>query len=74
MSRAAADRHAPREVDGHLAAQAPESRATLEQLRAITRSPAPGCSERASYRIPIFRLTADLAGASAAKSHRVAAG
>ena len=72
MSRAAADRHAPREVDGHLAAQVPEPRATLEQLRAITRSAAPDCSERASYRIPIFRLTADLAGISSAKSHRVA--
>ena len=74
MSRAAADRHAPRELDGHLAARAPESRATLEQLRAISRSAAPDCSERVSCRIPIVRLTADLVGISAAKSHCVAAG
>ncbi|MYH41960.1 MAG: DUF1801 domain-containing protein [Chloroflexi bacterium] len=74
MSRAAADRHAPREVDGYPAAQAPESRATLEQLRAIMRSAAPDCSERVGCRIPIFGLTSDLVGISAAKSHCVAAG
>lgn len=69
MSRAAADRHAPREVDEYLAAQAPEFRVTLEQLRAIIRSAAPDCTERVSYRIPIFRLTEDLVAISAAKSH-----
>ena len=69
MSRAAADRHAPQEVDEYLAAQAPGSRATLEQLRALIRSAAPDCTERVSYGIPIFRLTKDLVGISAATSH-----
>ena len=39
MSKPKPDRHAPQEVDAYLAAQAPEFRATLEQLRAVIKSP-----------------------------------
>ena len=35
MSEPAPNRHAPHEVDQYLAAQAPEFRATLEQLAGI---------------------------------------
>ena len=39
MSKPKPDRHAPDEVDAYLAAQTPEFRATLEQLRAVITSP-----------------------------------
>ena len=69
MIRTDPDRHAPQEVDEYLAAQAPEFRATLEQLRAIINEVAPDCTERVSYKIPIFRLEKDFVALSAAKRH-----
>ncbi len=69
MSNAGPDRHAPREVDEYLAAQAPEFRATLERLRAMIKTAAPDCTERVSYRIPIFRLKKDFVALSASKDH-----
>jgi uncharacterized protein YdhG (YjbR/CyaY superfamily) len=41
----------------------------LERVRNIIREAAPGCTERVSYRIPIFRLQKDLVGLSAHKHH-----
>ena len=55
MSKPDPGRHSPGEVDGCLAAQAPGVRGTLEQLRALINAAAPGCTERVSYKIPIFR-------------------
>ncbi len=69
MSRRKPSRHAPAEVDAYLAAQEPEFRATLEQLRDIIRALAPDCTERVSYKIPIFRLSKDFVAMSAAKKH-----
>ena len=69
MGKPDPNRHAPDEVDGYLAAQAPEYRATLEQLRTIITAAAPGCTERVSYKIPIFRLRKDFVALSAAKRH-----
>lgn len=69
MSEPGPDRHAPQEVDEYLAAQAPGPRATLERLRAIVRAAAPDCTERVSYRIPIFRLGKDFVALSVAKNH-----
>ena len=69
MSKPKPTRHAPAEVDEYLGAQAPEFRATLEQLRAIIRAAAPECTERVSYKIPIFRLKKDFVAMSAAKKH-----
>jgi len=62
-------RHAPSEVDEYLAAQEPEFRATLEQLRSAIHAVAPDCTERVSYRIPIFRLRTDFVAISATKHH-----
>ena len=69
MSKPGPNRHAPAEVDEYLAAQADEFRASLEQLRAIIRRVVPDCTERVSYKIPIFRLTRDFVAMSAAKKH-----
>ena len=69
MSKAGPARHAPQEIDEYLAAQAPEFRATLEQLRAVINAAAPDCTERVSYRIPVFRLKKDFIALSASKSH-----
>ena len=69
MNESGPDRHAPEEVDGYLAAQTPGPRATLERLRAIIRAAAPDCTERVSYRIPIFRLGKDFVALSVAKNH-----
>lgn len=69
MSDPGPNRHAPEEVDDYLAAQAPGPRAALEQLRAIIRTAAPDCTERVSYRIPIFRLGKDFVALSVAKNH-----
>lgn len=69
MSNAGPDRHAPQEIDEYLAAQADEFRAVLEQLRAVINAAAPDCTERVSYRIPIFRLKKDFIALSASKSH-----
>ncbi len=69
MSKPTPDRHAPQEVDAYLAAQEPAFRATLAQLRALIRAVAPHCTERVSYKIPIFRLQQDFVAISAAKQH-----
>jgi len=63
------NRHAPHEIDDYLVAQASDFRATLECLRAVINTIAPDCTERVSYRIPIFRLRADFVALSAAKGH-----
>ena len=69
MSNAGPDRHAPQEIDEYLAGQAPEFRTTLEQLRAMINAVAPDCTERVSYRIPLFRLRKDFVALSASKDH-----
>ena len=69
MSKPKPDRQAPAEVDAYLAAQADGFRETLEALRVIIRRVAPECSERVSYKIPIFRLKKDFVAISAAKRH-----
>lgn len=69
MSSANASRHAPEEVDAYLAALPDDIRASLERLRSIVRETAPDCTERVSYKIPIFRLRKDLVGISAQKKH-----
>lgn len=69
MSKPKPTRHAPAEVDAYLAAQAPEFRHTLEQLRGVIRRVAPDCTERVSYKIPMFRLQKDFVAISAAKKH-----
>jgi uncharacterized protein YdhG (YjbR/CyaY superfamily) len=62
-------RHAPEEIDAYLAALPDDMHSALERVRAIVRETAPGCSERVSYGIPIFRLRTDLVGMSAHKNH-----
>ena len=69
MSRPKPTRHAPAEVDDYLAAKAPAFRQTLAQLRDIIKRVAPDCTERVSYKIPIFRLRKDFVAISAAKRH-----
>lgn len=69
MTKPNPNRHAPHETDQYLAEQAPEFRATLEQLRAIIKAVAPDCTERVNYNIPIFRLKAEFVAMSAAKRH-----
>ncbi len=69
MSKPKPTRHAPAEVDAYIAAQEPEFRGTLEQLREAIKRAAPQCTERVSYKIPIFRLRKDFVAISAAKKH-----
>ena len=69
MSKSDASRHAPEEIDAYLAALPDDVSASLERLRSIVRETAPKCSERVSYKIPIFRLRKDLVGISAQKNH-----
>lgn len=69
MSKADASRHAPEEVDAYLQALPDDVRAALQRVRSIIRETAPECTERVSYRIPIFRLKVDLVGMSAHESH-----
>ena len=69
MAKPDPSRHAPREVDEYLAAQEPEFRATLGQLRSAVHAVAPDCTERVSYGIPIFRVRTDFVALSAAKHH-----
>jgi len=69
LGKADASRHAPEEVDAYLAALPDDVRLGLERVRSIVREVAPGCTERVSYRIPIFRLRKDLVGMSAQKNH-----
>jgi uncharacterized protein YdhG (YjbR/CyaY superfamily) len=69
MSKPDASRHAPEEIDAYLAALPDDVRSSLERVRGIIRETAPDCTERVSYRIPIFRLRKDLVGMSAQKDH-----
>jgi uncharacterized protein YdhG (YjbR/CyaY superfamily) len=69
MSKADTSRHAPEEVEAYLAALPDDIRASLERVRSIIRETAPECTERVSYRIPIFRLRKDLVDLSAQKNH-----
>ena len=69
MRTAHPSRHAPEEVDAYLAALPDAIRTSLERVRSIIRETAPACTERVSYRIPIFRLQKDLVGISAQKHH-----
>ena len=69
MSKPDPNRHAPHEIDEYMAAQTPEFRAALDQLRAIIKAAAPDCTERVSYKIPIFRLEKDFVAMSVAKRH-----
>ena len=69
MSKPTASRHAPEEIDAYLAALPDDVRSSLERVRSIVREAAPDCTERVSYRIPIFRLGKDLVGMAAHKNH-----
>ena len=69
MSKPDASRHAPEEIDAYLASLPDDVRSSLERVRAIIREAAPECTERVSYKIPIFRLRKDLMGMSASKNH-----
>jgi uncharacterized protein YdhG (YjbR/CyaY superfamily) len=69
MSKAEPSRHAPEEIDTYLEACPDDARLALERLRSIIRETAPGCTQRVSYSIPIFRLQRDLVGISAQKDH-----
>lgn len=69
MSKPKPSRHAPEEIDAYLAGLPDDVRSALEQVRGIIREIAPDCTERVSYRIPIFRLGKDLVGISAQKGH-----
>ena len=69
MSKADTSRHAPEEIDAYLATLPDDIRSSLERLRSIIRETAPECTERVSYKIPIFRLRRDLIGISAQKNH-----
>lgn len=65
MGKTDASRHAPQEIDAYLQALPDDIRSSLEWVRSIIRETAPGCTERVSYGIPIFRLGKDLVGMSA---------
>lgn len=69
MSKPKPTRHAPGEVDEYLEAVPDDFRATLQQLREIITRVAPDCTQRVSYKIPIFRLKKDFVAMSAAKKH-----
>ncbi len=69
MRRADPSRHVPEEIDAYLAALPDDIRLSLERVRSLVRETAPECTERVSYKIPIFRLRKDLVGMSAHKNH-----
>ena len=69
MSKPKASRHAPEEIDTYLATLPDDVRDSLARVRDIIREIAPDCTERVSYRIPIFRLQKDLVGLSVSKDH-----
>jgi uncharacterized protein YdhG (YjbR/CyaY superfamily) len=54
------DRPTARSVDEYIAAFPPETRAVLEELRALIRSVAPEATETISYAIPTFDLNGHL--------------
>ncbi|MDX1435957.1 MAG: DUF1801 domain-containing protein [Anaerolineales bacterium] len=69
MGKSDPSRHAPEEIDDYLAALPDDVRKSLERMRQIIRATAPECTERVSYKIPIFRWGKDLVGISAQKNH-----
>ena len=69
MSKTGPSRHAPEEIDAYLEVLPDDVRSALERVRTIIRETAPECTERVSYKIPIFRLGKDLVGMSAQKNH-----
>jgi uncharacterized protein YdhG (YjbR/CyaY superfamily) len=69
MSKPDPGRHAPQEIDAYLEPLPDDVRASLERVRSIIHETAPDCTERVSYKIPIFRLGKDLVGLSAQKNH-----
>ncbi len=69
MSKTDPSRHAPGEIDAYLEGLSEDMRSALKRVRSIIRETAPDCTERVSYRIPIFRLQKDLVGMSAQKNH-----
>ncbi len=69
MSKADTSRHASEEIDAYLEVLPYDVRSALERVRSIIRETAPECTERVSYKIPIFRLRRDLVGMSAQKNH-----
>lgn len=56
-------------VDDYLAAVPEPARATLEALRKIIKSAAPGAEEAISYQIPTFRYHGSLVGFAAFPNH-----
>ena len=69
MPKADTSRHATEEIDAYLEPLPDAIRSALERVRSIVRDIAPECTERVSYKIPIFRLRKDLVGISAQKNH-----
>ena len=69
MSKAKPSRHVPEEIDAYLFSLPDDIRSALERVRRIITETAPDCTERVSYRIPIFRLQRDLVGISSHKDH-----
>ena len=56
-------------VDDYLAAQPPEVRAVLEELRRVIVETAPMADEVISYRIPLYKHHGHLVGFAAFKNH-----
>lgn len=69
MSKPNPSRHAPEEVDAYLEPLSDDVRAALESIRSIIHEIVPDCTERVSYKIPIFRIGKDLVGMAAHKNH-----
>ena len=62
------DRQAPQEIDAYLEKLPEDRKAALARLRHLIRKHLPGCTERVSYGIPIFRMERDVVGISARKN------
>lgn len=62
-------RNAPEEVDAYLASLSEDFRATLQQLRGITKRIASDCTGRVNYQIPIFQLKRNIVAMLAATKH-----
>lgn len=69
VAKANPSRHASEEVDAYLENLPGDVQQALQRVRDIIRKTVPDCTERVSYGIPMFRLTTDLVGLSAAKNH-----
>lgn len=69
VAKAGPSRHAPEEIDAYLDSLPEVTHSALERVRGIIHELVPGCTERVSYRIPVFRLSKDLVGLSAQTNH-----